>query len=87
MKPILASVKGTLSLMESTINGYSIEIIDEHGRNTCCFLHSDGLSKFSSQFGYLKPNRRVKIKGYRDLDMYGREVFHIEQISPVNKEA
>jgi len=85
MKPLLASVKGTMLSMDTTMNGYLVDIVDANGRHTRCFLHSEGLSKFSFQFGYLKPNREVKIKGCRDFDMYGTEVFHIEHVSPVNK--
>lgn len=86
MKPLLASVKGRLMSLESTVNGYSIEVIDEKGKYMRCFIHSEGLSRFSSHFGQLKPNREVKIKGCRDLDIYGTEVFHIEYFAPIKKE-
>jgi len=86
MKPVLASVKGKMVSLESTMNGYTIELIDTRGKYFRCFIHSEGLSKFSSQFGQLKPNREVKIKGCKDFDIYGREVFHIEHVSPIKKE-
>lgn len=85
MKPILASVKGNMVSLESTINGYTIEVIDTKGKYVRCYIHSDSLSKFSSQFGQIKPNREIKIKGCSDFDLYGREVFHIEQMFPIKK--
>jgi|688.fasta_scaffold486468_3 hypothetical protein len=85
MKPILASVKGKMVSLESTINGYTIEVMDVNGKYVRCFIQSENLSKFSSQFGQLKPNRDVKIKGSKDLDFYGGEIFHIEHVKPLKK--
>lgn len=86
MKPLLASVKGKMVSLESTMNGYTVEFIDISERYTRCFIHNECMAKFSSSFGKLKPNKSVKIKGCKDYDMYGEEIFHIEYIKPIKKE-
>lgn len=85
MKPILASVKGRLVSLESTINGYTVEVIDAMGKYLRCFIHYESLPKSSFQLSSLKPNKEVKIKGCKDFDVYGSEVFHIEHIAPLKK--
>lgn len=86
MKPMMLSAKGKLLSIESTINGYSVEVLSMDGRHMDCFIHSECLSKFSHSFGQLKPNRNVKIKFCSDYNMYGKEIFNIENISPIKKE-
>jgi hypothetical protein len=87
MKPILGFLKARMLSLESTVNGYTIEVMDETtGKYTRCFMHSECLSEFSFHFGSLKPNRILKIKGCKDIDMYGNEVIHIEDVKPLKKE-
>ena len=85
MKPLLASVKGKMITLESSVNGYVVEVVDVRGKYNRCFLHTDALSKFSTQFGNLKPGVDVKIKCSHDYDIYGTEILHIEHITPINK--
>lgn len=82
MKPMLASVKGTMVSMEASINGYSIEVIDSGGKYTKCFLSNDSINKFSAQFGQLKPNMEVRIKCCKDITIFGEEVLYIEHVYP-----
>lgn len=85
MKPTLMSAKGKMLCIEPAMNGYSVEILNVDGRHMHCFIHSECLSKFSQSFGQLKPNRDVKIKFCKDYNMYGAEIFNIENISPIKK--
>lgn len=82
MKPLLASVKGKMVSMESSVNGYSIEVIDSGGKYTKCFLANDSIQKFASQFGQLKPNMDIRIKCCKDITIYGEEILYIEHIYP-----
>lgn len=86
MKPTLVSIKGRMMNLEATVNGYNIELMDSMGKYIRCFMHAETLTKFSSQFGYLKPNREIKIKCCDDYDIFGRHVFNVEQIFPIKKE-
>lgn len=87
MKPALMSAKGKLLSIDPAMNGYSVEILNVDGRHMNCFIHSECLSKFSHNFGQLKPNRDVKIKFCKDYNIYGSEIFNIEGISPTKKES
>lgn len=82
MKPLLASIKGRMVSMESTVNGYSIEVIDISGKYTKCFLSNGSIQTFASYFGQLKPNMDIKIKCCRDVTIFGEEVLCIEHITP-----
>lgn len=85
MKPLMSLIKGKIMSLETTVNGYNIELVDTMGKYIRCFMHAETLSKFSSQFGYLKPNREIKIKCCNDYDIFGSQIFHVEQIFPVKK--
>lgn len=85
MKPMMISIKGKMVNLEATVNGYNIELIDASGKYIRCFMHAETLSTFSSHFGYLKPNREIKIKCCNDYDIFGGQIFHVEQIFPIKK--
>lgn len=87
MKPMMVSIRGRMMNLETTVNGYNIELVDATGKYIRCFLHSETLSKFSSQFGYLKPNRELKIKCCNDYDVFGSQVFNVEQIFPIKNKS
>jgi hypothetical protein len=88
MKPMMMmSIRGRIVNLDVTVNGYNLGLIDASGKYVRCFMHAETLSTFSSHFGYLKPNREVKIKCCNDYDIFGNEIFQVEQIFPLKVDA
>jgi len=86
MKPMLTTIKGVVSSFEPTMNGHIIEVIDSGKNYMRCFITPETISKSHVKPGSIKPNKQIKIKGIRDVDIYGNEVFSIEYVSVLKKE-
>lgn len=86
MKPVLYSAMGKVVSLESTLNGYTLEMIDTRNKYLYCFLSTEELAKFASHYGEIKPKTEIKIKACKDIGMYGEERFSIEFIKPLKKE-
>jgi hypothetical protein len=82
MKPVLSLIKGRVVSLESTLNGYTVELLDVNNKYYHCFLSTEELTKFASQYGEIKPKAEIKIKACKDIGMYGEERFSIEFIKP-----
>lgn len=82
MKPILSSIKGKVVSLESTLNGYTIDLLGVNNIYYKCFLSTEELTKFASQYGEIKPKTEIKIKAYKDIGIHGEERFSIEFIKP-----
>jgi hypothetical protein len=83
---MLTSIKGKIISFESTMNGHTMEIIDVRGRYIRCFICPETIAKSHIKTSSIKPKAEIKIKGSRDIDIYGNEIFNIEQVSIPKKE-
>lgn len=85
MKPLMYVLRGRLLSINKQQNAYHVLLKDAKGRITPCNIPVDVACPFGQKSVEVNEGLDVIVRGSRDFDIYGQEVFYVDNMSITKK--
>lgn len=81
MKPIMHILKGQICFNKHYLGNYFMILQDIKGRLTSCHVPMESINEFlSRKNSEIKQGKEIVVKGATDINIFGNEVFYVDQI-------